>query len=146
MKRARLGRLATVLAVSLASVVAGAVNAPTASAAEYGCNGSVIDSWNNVDGGVTYATTYLYWDGTYNCVAAVKRGAYYGVRSRIAVHAWTDATGYVPPGDDGNYLYYANFSFYGRNRCIAVETDIWTTSGRLVIQDHVPSSGWFHCG
>jgi hypothetical protein len=122
------------------------VTAPAASAATYGCNGSQIDSWNNTYGGTTYATTYLFWDGSKNCVAAVKRGSLYGVKSRIAVRAWTDKDGYVPPGDDGSYLYYANFAFNGKDRCIAVETDVWNLNGNNIIQDHVPSAGYFHCG
>ncbi|MCZ9343468.1 hypothetical protein NGM37_37510 [Streptomyces sp. TRM76130] len=137
-------------AVSTALVLSGVTGltlatAPAASAATYGCNGSQIDSWNNTYNGTTYATTYLFWDGTYNCVTAVKRGSYYGVSSRIAVQAWTDATGYVGE-DDGSYLYYANYTFYGKDRCIAVETDVWNLSGNNIIQDHVPSSGYFHCG
>ncbi|MFI8304108.1 hypothetical protein ACIF80_11745 [Streptomyces sp. NPDC085927] len=135
---------------SIAAILAGTAGfslatAPAASAATYGCNGSQIDSWNNTYNGTTYATTYLFWDGTYNCVAAVKRGSYYGVKSRIAVQAWTNTDGYVGE-DDGSYLYYANYKFNGKNRCIAVETDVWNLNGNNIIQDHVPSSGYFHCG
>ncbi|MFR9799046.1 hypothetical protein ACL02U_24605 [Streptomyces sp. MS06] len=120
--------------------------APAASAATYGCNGYQIDSWNNVgDDDKVYATTYVFWDGTYNCVAAVKRGDYYGKSSRIRVEGYTDAEGYIGK-DDGHYLYYADFKFYGKNRCIAVETDIWNFNGNNIIQDHVPYDGYFHCG
>ncbi|MDT0382372.1 hypothetical protein RM572_26790 [Streptomyces sp. DSM 42041] len=136
-------RVLTALAIAAAATLLGP--AGTAQAAAYGCNGTQIDSWNNYHNGTRVATTYLYWDGTYNCVAAVKRGDYYGKRSRIAVQAWTDATGYVGE-DDGHYLYYANYRFYGKNRCIAVETAMWNFSGSNIVQDHVPPSGWFHCG
>ncbi|WP_030681033.1 hypothetical protein [Streptomyces cellulosae] len=145
--QSKTARYATSMAMML-SALAGysLVTAPAASAATYGCNGSQIDSWNNTYNGTTYAKTYLFWDGTYNCIAAVKQGSYYGVKSRIAVDAWTNVDGYVSPGDDGQYLYYASFKFYGKNRCIAVETDVWNLSGSNIIQDHVPSSGYFHCG
>jgi hypothetical protein len=144
--RTKAGRVAASLGLML-STIAGysLVTAPAASAATYGCDGSQIDSWNNVYNGTTYATTYLFWDGTYNCVAAVKRGSYYGTASRIRVEGYTDVDGYVGQ-DDGTYLYYANYKFYGKNRCVAVETDMWNFSGNNFIQDHVPYSGYFHCG
>ncbi|MEV1022425.1 hypothetical protein [Streptomyces sp. NPDC050264] len=141
--RKALGRIGVVLATAAAACVLGPVS--TASAATYGCNGSQVDSWSNTYNGTTYATTYLFWDGTYNCVAAVKRGSYYGTSSRIRVEGYTDVDGYVGR-DDGNYLYYANYTWYGKGRCVAVETDIWNFSGNNIIQDHVPYSGYFHCG
>ena len=144
--RSKIARLGTSLGVILASIIGFSImGMPTASASTYGCNGTRIDSWNDTYNGTTYATTYLFWDGTYNCVAAVKRGSYYGISTRIAVQAWTDVDGYVGK-NDGHYLYYADYKFYGKNRCIAVETDVWNTSGNSIIQDHVPSSGTFHCG
>jgi len=144
--RSKAARIAASTALMLSGIAGySLVTAPAASAATYGCSGSQIDSWNNTYNGTTYATTYLFWDGTNNCVAAVKRGSYYGVKSRIAVDAWTNKDGYVN-GDDGSYLYYASWTFYGKGRCIAVETDVWNLSGGNIIQDHVPPSGYFHCG
>jgi hypothetical protein len=144
--RSRTARVAASTVLTLAGIAGYSLaTAPTASAATYGCNGSQIDSWDNTYGGTTYATTYLFWDGTNNCVAAVKRGSYYGVKTRIAVQAWTDKDGYVN-GDDGSYLYYASWTFKGKGRCIAVETDVWNKSGSNIIQDHVPGNGYFHCG
>jgi hypothetical protein len=137
-------RVMMVAAAALGGCLFGPV--ADAQASTNGCNGALIDSWGNYDGSTRYATTYLYWDGTNNCVTAVKSGAYYGKSSRIAVRAWTDVDGYVGE-DDGYYLYYANYTFYGKGRCIAVETDIWNFSGTNIIQDHVPATGGgFHCG
>lgn len=125
--------------------------APTASAtATAGCSGTLIDQINHYDYSVSshphVATTYLYWDGTYNCARSVKAGSYYGVSSRMNLDLWSKAGG--ADNDNGYFSYEAGpVKVYGRNTCINFELDMWKPNGGPnFLQDHVPPSGFFHCG
>ncbi|MEU4652838.1 hypothetical protein AB0G32_02640 [Streptomyces sp. NPDC023723] len=127
------------------AVVGPLATAPAASAAS-GCAGTVVDSVKHYDylTGAHVATSYLYWDGTYNCVIANKTGSYYGVSTRMAlVLMRSDAQ----QGDSGNFSYYAGpVSLYGKGYCVAWELDMWNTNGVNTVQDRVPAGGYFHCG
>ncbi len=139
-------RWLTSAAVLLGVAVIGPVaTAPTASAAS-GCSGSVIDSIKHYNySGAHVATSYLYWDGTYNCVIANKAGSYYGVSSRMSLTIYSQSGGADP--DNGYFSQYAGpVKVYGKGTCIAYELDMWSTSGADMLQDRAPAGGYNHCG
>ncbi|MZD05122.1 hypothetical protein GTW43_08490 [Streptomyces sp. SID5785] len=137
---------AMVLGLGVAIPVA---TAPAASAAT-SCSGTLIDQINHYDYTKSshphVATTYLYWDGTYNCAKSVKAGSYYGVSSRMNLDLWTKAGGHA--NDSGTFLYSAGpIKVNGKGTCINFELDMWRPNGGTnFLQDHVPYSGYFHCG
>lgn len=140
-------RWLTSAAVLLGVAVVGPVaTAPAASAASGSCSGSIVDTLNHYNyNGTHVATSYLYWDGTYNCVRADKVGSYYGVSSRMSLTIYNQKGGADP--DSGYFKYYAGpVKVNGQNTCIAFELDMWNTSGADMLQDRVPASGFNHCG
>ncbi|MFR9799045.1 hypothetical protein ACL02U_24600 [Streptomyces sp. MS06] len=142
--RMKVGRWLMSAAVLLGVAVAGPVATAPAAAAATGCNGTLIDQINHDYNGSLVAITYLYWDGTYNCVKSVKAGSYYGVSSRMGLTLMTpdDMT-----GDTGYFKYYAGpIKLYGKGKCIAFELDMWKPNGPNFLQDRIPFDGWFHCG
>jgi hypothetical protein len=138
-------RWLTSAAVLMGVAVVGPVaTAPAASAAS-GCAGSVIQTLKHYNyNGTHVATSYLYWDGTYNCVVSDKVGSYYGVSSRMSLTIYSQSGGADP--DNGYFSYYAGpVKVNGRNTCIAFELDMWSTGGADMLQDRVPAAGYNHC-
>ncbi|SNX63469.1 hypothetical protein SAMN06272735_5278 [Streptomyces sp. TLI_55] len=141
-------------AVALATVGATLVTAPTASAAGYGCSGSLISTYPVKDnGGTTRGNVYLYYNSSngYNCIATVKNSAgAYGTPT--LTNATLDRCKAGTSGsncysekkvwDEGLYEYYAGpVSLYADGHCISIFGEIlgsWGTA--LVSRDGV------HCG
>ncbi|MFM9590636.1 hypothetical protein ACKI1J_37445 [Streptomyces scabiei] len=144
--RSKAARWLTSAAVLFSVTVVGPlVTAPAASAAPGSCTGSIIDSLKHYNyNGTHVATTYLYWDGTTNCVRADKAGSYYGVSSRMSLTIHNQRGSADP--DSGYFKYYAGpVKVNGRNTCIAYELDMWSTGGADMLQDRVPAGGYNHC-
>ncbi|MEV1012031.1 hypothetical protein [Streptomyces sp. NPDC049881] len=144
-----LTRVLTSLAAALSLGIAVPATADAAApAGVYGCDGTLIDTIDHPYDGRVVATTYLYWDGTYNCAVAVKKGSYEGVRTRRDLLLFNN-TGAQPRSDedDGRYLYYAGpVKVYGRNACIATELTMWNTANYDIFLHRSPYDGYFHCG
>jgi hypothetical protein len=141
-------RISAAIAALVVTTIAGLLTAPAASAGAYGCDGTLIHTINHAYNDTYVATTYLYWDGTYNCAVAVKTGRYYGISTRMALELY-NSTGAEPNHDvdDGPYKYYAGpVKVYGRNACIATELTMWDAKGYEMFQHRSPYSGYFHCG
>jgi hypothetical protein len=138
-------KIAALVGLAAASVTF----APTAPAtAATGCGGQVIDKIYHGDqqtpASEVVAISYLYWDGTYNCVKTVKK-KYVGTPSRMWLWICNDA-GACSRNDEGYFKYYAGpVSVYGRNHCIYFEADGWAPDGHEMYQDRVPVNGYFHC-
>ncbi|MFI1724516.1 hypothetical protein [Streptomyces sp. NPDC020489] len=140
--------------VAMATAGAALVSAPTASAAGYGCSGSLISTYAVKDnGGVTRGNVYLYYNssnGT-NCMVTVKNSAgKYGTPS--LTNATLDRCRLGTSGsncysekkvtDEGLYAQYAGpVSLSADGHCISISGQIhgsWGTA--IVTRDGV------HCG
>ncbi|MCT4356583.1 hypothetical protein M5362_25995 [Streptomyces sp. Je 1-79] len=143
----KIGRILASAAVLVGvGVVAPVATAGPAAAGGYGCNGTLIDSIPHTAYGTgeRIGTTYLYWDGTYNCAALVKQGSLYGVKTRMALSLGTDTE---LKGDPGHYQYYAGpVKVYGKGKCIFTEGTLWGANGHELSQGRAPAHGYFHCG
>jgi len=150
-----LTKVLAVLAIGLGMAVVGpsgaqaseaqAAAVPTAERGGNGCAGVLIDQFNHSYGGRLVAITYLYWDGTYNCVASVKANDFYGKSTRMNLDIWSDKGG---NGNDAGYFQYraGPAKVNGQNACINLELDMWDLNGGPnILQDHIPASGYFHC-
>lgn len=77
----------------------------------------VIDSYTS-----TYADVFLLWNGAYNCVVTMKKGA--SVGTTHYTRAWLEVRGQAAGYDDfrtdgGTFQYYAGpVKLYGVNRCV----------------------------
>lgn len=147
MKTRKLTRWLTTVGLFLGlGFVAPLATAAPASAGGYGCNGSLIDSIPQYAHftGERVATTYLYWDGTYNCAVLVKQGRLYGVPTRMQVSIGTST---ALDGDSGTFSYYAGpAKVYGKGKCIFTEATLWDKNGSELSQGRAPANGYFHCG
>jgi hypothetical protein len=138
-----LASAAVLLGMGVAVPVA---TAAPASAGAYGCNGTLIHQLNHTSqkSGEVVATTYLYWDGTYNCVVAVKRGSFYGKNSRMELYMMAEKGGQNK--DEGYFSYYAGPArVNGVNSCVAYELDMYESGYGDIVQDRIPVAGGFHC-
>ncbi len=114
---------------------------PSANAAEnYGCVGSLIDSYPIGNQGSIWGTTYLYYDASTgdNCAAAVKSsGGWKGTATltRVQMERCASST----PGtcgdtdasieDSGQYAYYAGpVTLNAGGKCINITAEIWDPS------------------
>lgn len=144
-----LTKMLAALAVGLAALSVTVVGTTGAQATERGgngCAGTLIDQFNHYNGSNhLIAISYLYWDGTYNCVASVKANEFYGKSSRMNLDIWSTKGGH--DNDAGNFLYSAGpAKVNGQNTCIYLELDMWALNGGgNILQDHIPYSGSFHC-
>lgn len=132
-------RLASMLAISTALVGYGLVTAPSASAANYGCAGSSIDSFAvKSQQGTTFGHIYLYFDSSTkkNCAVTVKNDAgSYGTVTYTSIHIWKCSAG-TRAGSDcsnidsdvkdaGDYKYQAGpKSLAAGGHCIEVDATI----------------------
>lgn len=140
-----LTKVLAALAIGLAMTVVGPSGAQASERGGNGCAGTLIDQFNHTVGGHLVAITYLYWDGTYNCVASVKANEFYGKSSRMNLDIWSTKGG--NGNDAGYFLYRAGpAKVNGQNTCIYLELDMWALNGGGdILQDHIPYSGSFHC-
>ncbi|MEU0403004.1 hypothetical protein ABZ318_22730 [Streptomyces sp. NPDC006197] len=146
MKQHKITRWLATSAVLLGLGVAAPIaTAGPAAAGGYGCDGTLVDTLPHYaysfEGGGQVATTYIYWDGTYNCVVNVKQGSTYGVSTRMALSIMTSTE---MNGDPGYFKYYAGpVKIYAKGRCIKTEATGWGTNGHELYQNE---TGWMHCG
>lgn len=134
------------LAVGLTLTMVGPAGAQASEQGGNGCAGTLIDQFNHtIANNHLIAITYLYWDGTYNCVASVKANEFYGRSSRMNLDIWATKGGH--DNDSGYFLYRAGPArVNGQNTCIYLELDMWDlNNGPNILQDHIPASGSFHC-
>ncbi len=136
--------------VTLAALVIGAAGvglatAPVASAAGYGCGGSLVGQYHIKDaGGSIWSTLNVYYssaNGGTNCAVNVAK-RYAGTRHGLEVHIFQ---GDRRADDRGKYSQYAGpVSLTSTNgRCITVSGEVSNPSGSSVIVHKVPD---IHCG
>ncbi|MGY0018073.1 hypothetical protein [Streptomyces sp. cg35] len=145
----RLARWISVASVMFGFGIAVPVAVAPAASAATSCSGTLIDQLNNYDYTTSphkhVATTYLYWDGTYNCAISIKAGSYYGVSSRMNLTLMSQKGGQA--SDPGYFKYQAGpVKVNGKGTCIATELDMWRPGGANFLQDRWPAGGYFHCG
>jgi hypothetical protein len=124
----RLGKAVAVLAVAAAASVIAPMNAY---AAEYGCTGSLIDTYKVYSSVPNHLSTIrLYYNsGTgYNCAANVKTAYYSQFKHETYIQMYNEdwaednnRPGYNIDEDGGKYQYYAGpVKVYGKGKCIGV--------------------------
>ncbi|SOD85179.1 hypothetical protein SAMN06272765_2585 [Streptomyces sp. Ag109_G2-15] len=138
-------RIISVLSVLFSLFGFALITAPSASAAGYGCSGSLVDNHPiRTTENVTYGNLYLYYDSStgYNCAVAVKNSAGgAGTASKTTVSIFRCTAGAstgdacttdASDDDSGNYSSYAGpVKVYAPNRCIRLYANIWH-----------PTNGW----
>ncbi|MFC8392220.1 hypothetical protein [Streptomyces sp. NPDC057238] len=142
------------LVVAMATVGATLIAAPTASAAGYGCSGSLISTYPVKDNsGVSRGNVYLYYNSStgYNCAATVKNSAgAYGTPTLTNVtldrcKAGTSGSSCYSEKkvtDEGLYSYYAGpVSLSASDRCISIYGLILGSWGTAQV-----SRSGVHCG
>ncbi|MFD7949356.1 hypothetical protein [Streptomyces sp. NPDC059744] len=144
--KTRLGRIGASLTLMLSGIAGlSLATAPAASAAGYGCNGSLVYS-APVYGVDDYSSTvvaqlYGYWDGTYNCEVAVKK-VFVGTSTKMTLTIWSNNGSDV---DSGYFSQYAGpVKVNGTGSCIWEEVDMWNSSGRNIAQAY--NYGKHNCG
>ncbi len=144
----RLRKAAAVVAAVAAALVVAPMNA---NAAEYGCTGSLIDTYKvKSQVGNHLSTIRLYYNsGTgYNCAANVKTAYYSQFKHEASItlmnEDWAEDNhrpGYNIDEDGGKFQYYAGpVKVYGKGKCMYVVARTW-------YYDEVGTgSGSGHCG
>ncbi|MFD4641565.1 hypothetical protein ACFWN2_29945 [Lentzea sp. NPDC058436] len=129
----RLGKAIAVLSIAAAASVIAPMNA---NAAEYGCSGSLIDTYkvkSNV--GNHLSTIRLYYNASsgYNCAANVKTAYYSQFKHDASIQLlnsdWAEDNhrpGYNIDTDSGKFQYYAGpVKVYGKGKCMSVTAHTW---------------------
>ncbi|MFR9676866.1 hypothetical protein [Streptomyces sp. TR06-5] len=130
--------------------------APAAHAAgNYGCSGSLIDSYEVGNQGSNWGTTYLYYDASSgeNCAVTVKSDlGYKGTASltRVQLERCSSSTPHVcgdtdaSVEDSGQYAYYAGpITLNAAGKCINIATEIWDPTQ---VEVAATSRTAVHCG
>lgn len=152
-KTSRIPRiLLLVTSLVLATVIFPFATATPAGATSGNCAGTLIDTFTHYGPYPTLsgssqliATSYLYWDGTNNCVKTVKN-KWVGTPTYMTL-AITNSN-FVSNQDNNYYSYYAGpISVNGYHLCVAIDVSLhYPNNGGEVFQDHIPVTGWMHCG
>ncbi|MFI6100658.1 hypothetical protein ACIA8G_34345 [Lentzea sp. NPDC051213] len=146
----RLTKAAAVLAVAAAASVIAPMNA---NAAEYGCTGSLIDTYKVYSSVPNHLSTIrLYYNSStgYNCAANVKTAYYSQFKHFASISMYNqdfreddnNRPGYNNDFDAGDFQYYAGpVKVYAKGKCVTIRavTNYYTERG---IKDAVG----VHCG
>ncbi|MFI0267599.1 hypothetical protein [Streptomyces luteogriseus] len=143
-------RILTLLGVLLATLLGTFTLAPAASAGDYGCAGSQIDSYPVRTNTSTYGTIFLYYDAATgkNCAVTVSDKGYGTTKpmmvriTRCTQRAYTGAcTADGTVQDSGDYQYWAG------PRSISADRHCIKVSGAIFFLGKSASGGGIgHCG
>jgi hypothetical protein len=140
-------RILTLLGLTLATLLGTFTLAPAASAGDYGCAGSQIDSYPVRTDTRLYGTIFLYYDASTqkNCAVTVTRMGYGHMLVRLTRCDQRIYTGSCTPDgtvqDSGEYQHWAGpRSISAPGRCIKVYGEIFFL-GKLA-----RGGGIGHCG
>ena len=146
----RLGKAVAVLSIAAAASVIAPMNA---NAAEYGCTGSLIDTYSVKSGvGNHLSTIRLYYNSStgYNCAANVKTAYYSQFKHYASISMYNqdfreddnNRPGYNNDFDAGNFQYYAGpVKVYAKGKCVTIRA-VTKYYDETAIKDAVG----VHCG
>ncbi|WP_439662507.1 hypothetical protein ACSHWB_14270 [Lentzea sp. HUAS TT2] len=146
----RLRKLAAVVAATAAALVLAPMNAH---AAEYGCTGTLIDTYKVMSRVPNHLSTIrLYYNSStgYNCAANVKTAYYSQFKHQASISMYNqdfreddnNRPGYNNDFDSGKFQYYAGpVKVYAKGKCVTIRA-ITYYYDEMAIKDAVG----VHCG
>lgn len=146
----RLRKLAAVVAATAAALVLAPMNAH---AAEYGCTGTLIDTYKVMSSVPNHLSTIrLYYNSStgYNCAANVKTAYYSQFKHQASISMYNqdfreddnNRPGYNNDFDSGKFQYYAGpVKVYAKGKCVTIRA-ITYYYDEMAIKDATK----VHCG
>ena len=125
-------RLRKAIAITVAAAAALIVAPMNANAAEYGCTGSLIDTYKVMSKVPNHLSTIrLYYNSStgYNCAANVKTAYYSQFKHEASISMYNqdfreddnNRPGYNNDFDSGKFQYYAGpVKVYAKNKCVTI--------------------------